>query len=174
MGFSWWFHGIFIAFHGIYWDNLGVGSSHLSQTSRRTWHRPMIVQKLLFRCGAGAISCGKRPSKKTSALLWFATLRGFCAAKPDERTKWPFLFTAWEILQLRQLRSASRSQCVPISMVDFECTWTTNHCVCLGLVNECYLELAFSSISSRHRRSTMSFSTDEWYHTPPHPTPCVA
>ena len=64
MGFSWWFHGIFIAFHGIYWDNLGVESSHLSQTSRRTWHRPMIVQKLLFRCGAGAISCGKRPSKK--------------------------------------------------------------------------------------------------------------
>ena len=101
---------------------------------------------MLFRCGASAISCGKRPSKKTSALLWFATLTGFCAAKPDERTKWPFLFTAWEILQLRQLRSASRSQCVPISIVDFECTWTTNHCVCLGLGNE-------------------------WYHTPPHPTP---
>ena len=57
------------------------------------WHRPMIVQKLLFRCSASAISCGKRP-KKTSALLWFATLTGVCAAKPDERTKWPFLFTA--------------------------------------------------------------------------------
>ena len=37
---------------------------NITKTSRRTWHRPMIVQKLLFRCGASAISCGKRPSKK--------------------------------------------------------------------------------------------------------------
>ena len=32
--------------------------------------------------------------KKTSVLQWFATLTGFCASKPGERSKWPFLFTA--------------------------------------------------------------------------------
>jgi hypothetical protein len=50
--------------------------------------------KKLLRCGASSISCGKQPSKKTPVLLWFATLTGFCASKPGERSKWPFLFTA--------------------------------------------------------------------------------
>ena len=113
--------------------------------------------------------------EKTSALLWFATLTGFCAAKPDERTKWPFLFTAWEILQLRQFAvSKSKPVCFPSPLLTSNVLETTNHCVCLGLGNECCLELTFSSISSRHRHRIMSCSTDEWNHTPPHPTPCEA
>ena len=58
---------------GIYrWYTLRLFQSHSygkpryligQKQTRRTWHRPMIVQKWLFRCGASAISCGKRPKK---------------------------------------------------------------------------------------------------------------
>ena len=109
---------------------------------------PWLLKNSCFAVAPARFHVGNNHEKKTSVLVWFATLAGFCASKPGERSKWPFLFTAWEILQLRQWRSASRSQCVPISIGDFECIWTTNHCVCLGLGNECCLELTFSSISS--------------------------
>jgi len=57
---------------------------HLNRckTSRRTWHRPMIVQKLLFRCGANAISCGKRPSKKNPLYCGLQPLQGFVLQNP--------------------------------------------------------------------------------------------
>ena len=109
---------------------------------------PWLLKNSCFAVAPARFHVGNNHEKKTSVLVWFATLAGFCASKPGERSKWSFLFTAWEILQLRQWRSASRSQCVPISIGDFECIWTTNHCVCLGLGNECCLELTFSSISS--------------------------
>ena len=109
---------------------------------------PWLLKNSCFAVAPARFHVGNNHEKKTSVLVWFATLTGFCASKPGERSKWSFLFTAWEILQLRQWRSASRSQCVPISIGDFECIWTTNHCVCLGLGNECCLELTFSSIIS--------------------------
>ena len=58
----------------------GVCVEHLNRckTSRRTWHRPMIVQKLLFRCGANAISCGKRPSKKNCFTVVCNPYRVLC------------------------------------------------------------------------------------------------
>ena len=134
---------------------------------------PWLSKNCCFAVAPARFHVANDHQKKTSALLWFATLTGFCAAKPDERTKWPFLFTAWEILQLRQLRSASGSHCVPISIVDIECTWTTNHCVCLGLGNEWYhTPPHHTPCVASHR--IMSCSTDEWYHITPNPTPCVA
>ena len=55
-------------------------------TSRRTWHRPMIVQKLLFRCGASAISCGKRPSKKPFVLQNPTNEQSGLFSSPHERS----------------------------------------------------------------------------------------
>ena len=95
----------------------GIGLKHPGGPSTGPW----LSKNCCFALTPARFHVANDHQKKTSALLWFATLTGFCAAKPDERTKWPFLFTAWKILQLRQLRSASRSQCVPISIVDFEC-----------------------------------------------------
>ena len=67
-----------------YNNNLYGLNAPMAQTSRRTWHRPMIVQKLLFRCGASAISCGKRPSKKNICFTVICNpyIQGFVLQNP--------------------------------------------------------------------------------------------
>ena len=65
---------------------------------------PWLLKHYCFAVAPARFHVGNNHEKKTSVLQWFATLTGFCASKPGEGSKWPFLFTAWEILQLRQWR----------------------------------------------------------------------